>query len=70
MNTESRYNLLSFSILSPAWYENIKLPHSLQPLSTAGRRTLSRIEKLKIKDMTPNQKELLIDSDTFCMTMI
>jgi radical SAM protein with 4Fe4S-binding SPASM domain len=24
-------------------------------------------EKLKIKDMTPRQKELLIDSDTFCM---
>ena len=24
-------------------------------------------EKLKIKDMTPKQKELLIDSDTFCM---
>jgi radical SAM protein with 4Fe4S-binding SPASM domain len=24
-------------------------------------------EKLKIKDMTPHQKELLIDSDTFCM---
>jgi len=24
-------------------------------------------EKLKIKDMTPKQKELLLDSDTFCM---
>jgi hypothetical protein len=24
-------------------------------------------EKLKIKDMTDRQKELLIDSDTFCM---
>ena len=24
-------------------------------------------EKLKIKDMTPRQKELLIDSETFCM---
>ena len=24
-------------------------------------------EKLKIKDMTPKQKELLIDSDNFCM---
>ena len=24
-------------------------------------------EKLKIKDMTPRQKELLIDSDNFCM---
>ena len=24
-------------------------------------------EKLKIKDMTPRQKELLLDSDTFCM---
>jgi hypothetical protein len=24
-------------------------------------------EKLKIKDMTPKQKELLIDSETFCM---
>jgi len=24
-------------------------------------------EKLKIKDMTPTQKELLLDSDTFCM---
>ena len=24
-------------------------------------------EKLKIKDMTPKEKELLIDSETFCM---
>ena len=24
-------------------------------------------EKLKIKDMTPKEKELLLDSDTFCM---
>ena len=24
-------------------------------------------EKLKIKDMTPREKELLIDSDNFCM---
>ena len=24
-------------------------------------------EKLKIKDMTPKQKELLIESDSFCM---
>ena len=24
-------------------------------------------EKLKIKDMTPREKELLIESDTFCM---
>ena len=24
-------------------------------------------EKLKIKDMTPREKELLLESDTFCM---